>query len=79
MGNNGKWKEINIKNHTRYYLDDMIKVEDFNLDNTFIDEKPYKNILVNEILCKTLIGAKPLCIGFDKVDGFIMVYYGTRC
>ena len=57
----------------------MIKVEDFNLDNTFIDEKPYKNVLVNEILCKTLIGAKPLCIGFDKVDGFIMVYYGTRC
>ena len=26
---------------------------------------------------KTLIGAKPLRISFDKVDGFNRVYYGT--
>ena len=30
-------KEINIKNHTCYYFDDIIKVEDFNLDNILID------------------------------------------
>ena len=26
----------------------------------------------------TKLGAKPLRIGFDKVDGFIRVYDGTR-
>ena len=27
---------------------------------------------------KNFIGAKPLRIRFDKVDGFIRVYYGTK-
>ena len=27
---------------------------------------------------KTLIGPKPLCIMFDKVNGFIRVYGGTN-
>ena len=27
---------------------------------------------------KTLIGPKPLCIRFDKIDGFIRIYDGTR-
>ena len=35
-------KEINIKNHTCYYFDDIIKVEDFNLDNILIDENHTK-------------------------------------
>ena len=30
------------------------------------------------IPCKTLIGAKSLCIRFDKVNGFIRVYDRTR-
>ena len=29
-------------------------------------------------MCKTLIGAKPLCIRFDKINGFISVYDGTK-
>ena len=32
-----------------------------------------KNISVYNISCKTLIGAKPLRIWFDKVDGFVRV------
>ena len=31
------------------------------------------------MLYKTLIGAKPLRIRFDKVNGFIRIYDGTRC
>ena len=27
---------------------------------------------------KTLIGAKPLCIRFNKIDGFFRVHDGTR-
>ena len=31
------------------------------------------------MLYKTLIGAKPLRIRFDKVNEFIRIYDGTRC
>ena len=55
-----------------------IKIGDSNLDDIFVDEKPYKNVLVDKISCKTLIGAKALRIRFDKVDGFIRVYNGAR-
>ena len=34
--------------------------------------------IVYNISYKTLIGAKPICIRFDKIDGFIRVYHGTR-
>ena len=34
-----KLKEVGIKNRTRYYFDDLIKIEDFDLDNILIDEK----------------------------------------
>ena len=56
----------------------MIKVEDFDIDNILIDEKLHKNILIYDISYKTLIGAKPLFIRFDKTDGFIRIYDGTR-
>ena len=71
-------KEINIRNCTCYYFDDLIKIEDFGFDNTLLDEKSYKNILVCDISYKTFIGAKSLSIRFDKVDGFIKIYDGTR-
>ena len=31
-----------------------------------------------DISYKTFMGAKPLCINFNKVDGFIKIYNGTR-
>ena len=34
--------------------------------------------MIYDILYKTLIGAKPLCIMFDKVDGFINDYDRTK-
>ena len=63
-------KEINIKNRTCYF-DDIIKIEDFDFES-------YEYILVYDILYKVLIGAKSLRIIFDKADGFIRVYDGTR-
>ena len=44
----------------------MIKLEDFNLDNILIDEKPDKNNFVYEVPYKTLIDSKSLCIRFNK-------------
>ena len=78
MGINNKLKEIDIKNRTCYYSDDIIKIEDFVLGNILIDEKSYENILVYDVLYKNLIGAKPLRIRFDKVNGFIRIYDETR-
>ena len=72
MGSNDDLKEINIENRKRYYFDDLIKIEDFNLGSILIDEKTYKNILVYNISHKTLIDAKPLRIRFNKINGFIM-------
>ena len=39
---------------------------------------PYKNIFVYNIASKTLIDAKPLPIRFNKIDGLIRVFDGTR-
>ena len=61
-------KEINIKIRTCYYIDDIIKFEDFDLENILLDEKSYQNIFVFEILYKTFIGVKLLRIKFNKVD-----------
>ena len=61
-----------------YYFDDMIKIEDFILDDIFIDETSYRNILVYNISYKTLSDAKPFHIRFDQTDRFISVYDGTR-
>ena len=40
-----KVKDINIKNRTYYFFNDIINIESFDPNNFKIDEKPYKNIL----------------------------------
>ena len=42
MESNDELKEINIKNSTCYYFDDIIKIEDFDLDNVLVDENHMK-------------------------------------
>ena len=39
MESNDKIKQIDIENRMYYYFDDIIKFEDFDLDNILIDEK----------------------------------------
>ena len=51
---------------------------EIDLDNVLIDEKSHKNILIYDILHKTLIGSKPLQIRFNKIDRIIRIYDGTR-
>ena len=75
---NNELRKVPVKNRTCYYFSDIIKLEDFDLDNILIDEKSHKNILIYDISYKTLIGSKPLRIRFDKIDGFIRIYDGTR-
>ena len=71
-------KKVRIENCTCYYFDYMIKLEDFDLDNFLIDEKPYENIFIYDISYKTLTDSKYLCIRFGKIAGFIRLCDGTR-
>ena len=52
MDSNDELKEIDIENRTCYYFNDMIKFEDFNLDNILVDEESFENILVSGISYK---------------------------
>ena len=78
MESNDKLKETDIANHTGYYFDYIIKIEDFDIDNILIDEKPHEYILVYNIWYKSLIDSKPLRVTFDKIDGFIRNYDGMK-
>ena len=66
---NNEFKKVRIKNR---------KLENFDLDNTLIDEKSHENILIYDISCKTLIDSKPLRIRFDKIDGLIRISNGSK-
>ena len=50
----------------------------FSFNSILIHEKSQENILIYDISHRTLIGAKPFHIKFDKIDKFIKVYDGTR-
>ena len=50
---NNELKKVRIKNYTCYCFDDIIKLEDFYLDNILIDEKSHENILIYDISYKT--------------------------
>ena len=77
MESKNELKEIDIKNHTCYYFDDTIKIEDFDSD-ILIDKKLHKNILIYDISYKRLIDSKPLRMRFSKINGFNRVYDETR-
>ena len=65
---NNKFQKVNIKNRTSNYFDNIIKLEDFDLDNILIDKKSDENILIYDILFKALIDPKPLSLRFNKID-----------
>ena len=66
-------KEIDIKNRTCYYFDDMIKDVDIYFSDILLDKKLHEFISVYDISCKTSTDSKALHIRFNKTDGFIRV------
>ena len=46
MESNNESKQINIKNGTCYYLDDMMRVADIDFYKTLLEEKWNENILI---------------------------------
>ena len=74
----GSIKEINIKNRTYYFFNDMIIINNFNSNVLKIDEKSYKNIdiyYIEYITIKdignyeSIYGVIPLNIIIGEVDG----------
>ena len=43
---NNELKKVRIKNRACYYFDDIIRLEDFSIDNISIDGKSHENILI---------------------------------
>ena len=82
MESKDELKEIDFKNRLCYYFDDIIRDLDTDFDNILLDEKSYKNkyenILIYDISYKTFMGAKPFCIRFDDINGFITIYEEIR-
>ena len=75
----GQVKEINIKNRTYYFFNDMINIEDFDSNLLKIDKKLYKNIGIYNIGFITIkkIGdygnicsVNPLHLIINEVDGY---------
>ena len=44
----------------------------------FTGKKIIQKCLIYDVSYKALTGTKPLCIMFDKVDGFVKDYDGTK-
>ena len=73
----GNIKEINIKNRTYYFFDDMINITNFDPNLLKIDKKAYKNIDVYYIGyitmkdsdCVKINSVNPLYLIIDEVDG----------
>ena len=53
MDSNNELKEFDIKNHTCYYFDDIIEIENFNFGNILIDEKTHRKEIFQFITCRT--------------------------
>ena len=43
---NNEFLKVHIKNRTCYYFDDIIKLENFDIDNILIDKKSQENVLI---------------------------------
>ena len=84
MESKDKLKEIDNKNCTCFYFDDIIIFWDRDIDvsDILLDEKlykeKYKNTLIYDISYKTSSGAKPSRIRFDKINGYIKIHDKIR-
>ena len=74
MSNNVK--DINIKNHTYYFFDDIINIKKFDPNNIKLEEKSYKNILFYYLAYVTIKDSKyvkinslnPLYLMFNRIN-----------
>ena len=71
-------KDIDIKNHTYYFFDDIINIKHFDQYKIKINENSYKNIviyyigyvLINDPIYVKINSANPLYLIIDQVNGY---------
>ena len=83
----GNIKQINIKNRTYYFFNDMINIEDFDSSLLKIDKKSYKNVDIYYIGYNTIKiisdyesinSVNPLYLIVGKADGYIEEKNGNK-
>ena len=82
----GNIKQINIKNPTYYFFNDMINIKDFDSNLLKIGKKSYKNIDIYYIGYITkkhfdyvnIHSVSPLYLVINKADGYIEESNGSR-
>ena len=82
-----KDKDINIKNRSYYFFDDIIIIKNFDPNNIKTDEKPYKNIHIYNNWDVTVEDSKhvkinsvnPLYLIFRKVNGYFSELNKNKC
>ena len=83
----GKVKELNIKNQTYYFLEDMIDIRDFHSNLLKIDKKPYKDIDIYYIgyitikkfsNCENIHNVNPLYLLIYPATGYFKEKNGEK-
>ena len=70
------FKKFELKSYV-VIISMTITFEETDFNNTLIDKKSHKNILIYDISYKILIGPKPSRIRFNKIEGFFGIYDGN--
>ena len=81
-----KVKDINIKNHTYYFFDDIINIKNFDSNNIKSNKKSYKNILIyytGYVTIKYLKHVKIISVNllyliFNKKNGYFEETNGNK-
>ena len=74
-----KVKELDIKNQTYYFFDDIINIKDFDPNNIKMYEKSNKNVLISytgyvtmkDIKYIKINSVSPLYFIFNKMNGYV--------
>ena len=83
----GEVKQINVKNRTYYFYNDIIDLKDFDARLLKIDKKSYKNIGIYNIGyitikkiddCENIYSVNPLYLRIDHANGYIEEKNGNK-
>ena len=83
----GEVKQINIKNRSYYFYNDMINLKNFEPNVLKIDKKSYKNIGIYNIGyitikkiddCETIYSVNPLYLFVNHANGYIEGKNGNK-
>ena len=83
----GKVEELNIKNQTYYFFQDMIDIKNFHSNLLKIDKKPYKDVDIYCIgyitikkcsYCENIHSVNPLYLIIHSATGYFKEKYGEK-